>query len=631
MHFLSANNISKSYGDKSLFQNISFHIEEGDKIAVVAKNGSGKSTLLNILAGKDTSDEGSVWVHKEVQTAFLNQQTSREENRTVLESIFSHTHPTLQLIRDYEQAISARQANSIKIASLAAKMDTENAWQFEARVKEILGKLGITFFEQPLETLSGGQKKRVALAKTLIDAGFDNSPVLLILDEPTNHLDVSMIEWLEDYLSKNKITLLLVTHDRYFLDRVCNEIWELDNGQLFTYGEGYINFLEKKSAREEAMRASVEKAKNLYSKELEWIRRQPKARGTKAKARIDAFSELKEKASTRVEDKQLDLKVKMTRLGGKVLELKKVRKTYNEKVILNGFDYTFKKGERIGIIGKNGVGKSTFLNLIQGIEKPDSGKINMGDTVIFGYYHQQGLKIKEDQRVIEWVKSIADNFPLADGSLVSASEFLTRFLFPPSQQYTFISKLSGGEKKRLLLLSVLFRNPNFLILDEPTNDLDIPTLQVLEDFLATFPGCLILVSHDRYFMDRLIDHLFVFEGDGKIKDFPGNYSQYREEEIETGKEQATKKESSPKSLPQKANNSEKISSKKKLSYHEQRELQQLEEEMPRLEQEKKELELKLTEGHLSFEELQQSSERIGKISQSLDEKEMRWLELDERR
>lgn len=632
MHYLSANNISKSYGDKSLFQDISFHMEEGDKIALVAKNGSGKSTLLNILAGKDTPDEGSVWVHKEVQIAFLDQQVSGEGNITVLESIFSHTHPTLRLIRDYEQAVSAKQADSTKVAFLAAQMDAENAWQFEARVKEILGKLGITFFDQSLETLSGGQKKRVALAKTLIDAGFDNSPVLLILDEPTNHLDVSMIEWLEDYLLKNKITLLLVTHDRYFLDRVCHEIWELDNGQLFTYGEGYINFLEKKSAREEAMRASVEKAKNLYGKELEWIRRQPKARGTKAKARMDAFSELKEKATTKVTDTSLDLKVKMTRLGGKVLELKKVRKTYEEKVILNGFDYTFKKGERIGIIGKNGVGKSTFLNLIQGIEKPDSGKINVGDTVIFGYYHQQGLKIKEDQRVIEWVKSIAENFPLADGSVVSASEFLTRFLFSPSQQYTFISRLSGGERKRLLLLSVLFRNPNFLILDEPTNDLDIPTLQVLEDFLASFPGCLILVSHDRYFMDRLIDHLFVFEGEGKIKDFPGNYSQYREEQIELGKDQAVPKEtSSSKVLSQKERNSEKVSSKKKLSYHEQRELQQLEEEMPRLEQERKDLERKLAEGNLSFEELQQSSERIGEISRSLDEKEMRWLELDERR
>ncbi len=625
MHYLSVEGLSKSYGVKNLFRNISFHISQGDKVAIVAKNGSGKSSLLNIIAGADGGEEGSVWIHKDVQVVFLNQQPRLEGGATVSRNIFGHDHPTLQLINRYEKSV---REDKVAVAELAAEMDELNAWQFEAKVKEILGKLGIAFLDQKVSTLSGGQKKRVALAKVLIDVGFDHQHTLLILDEPTNHLDVKMIEWLEEYLSVAKMTLLLVTHDRYFLDQVCNEILELDEGRLFIHKGNYTRFLENKEHRLEIESASREKARNLYRKELDWMRRQPRARGTKAKSRIDAFHKVKEKASEKDTDPGLSLGVKMTRLGGKILELKKVRKSFGGKLLLDGFDYIFKKGERVGIIGKNGVGKSTFLNIIQGIEKPDSGKVNIGETVTFGYYHQQGLHLKEDERVIDWVKHIAENFPLADGGMVSASEFLTRFLFTPEQQYTYISRLSGGEKKRLQLLSVLFRNPNFLILDEPTNDLDIETLQVLEDFLENFPGCVILVSHDRYFMDRLIDHLFVFEGEGKIRDFPGNYSQYRIAAAEEAhEEKKQRQEDEGKKNPKASWETE----RKKLSYNEQRELRQLEKDLPRLEAEKAELTKRLTDPGLPYEKLQQVSERIGQITVQLENMESRWLELEERK
>ncbi len=625
MHYLSVEGLSKSYGIKVLFEDISFHISQGDKVAIVAKNGSGKSSLLKIIAGQDVGEHGRVWIHKEVQVAFLNQQPKLKEQATVSDNIFEHDHPTLQLISQYEKSV---QEGKPVVAHLVAKMEEANAWQFEANVNEILGKLGIVFLNQKVATLSGGQKKRVALAKVLIDIGFDHQNTLLILDEPTNHLDVEMIEWLEQYLGAAKVTLLLVTHDRYFLDQVCNEILELDQGRLFIHKGDYAQFLENKNHRLEIENASRDKARNLYRKELDWIRRQPRARGTKAKSRVDAFQGVKEKAFEKNTESALSLDLKMTRLGGKILELKKVRKSFGGKLLLNGFDYTFKKGERVGIIGKNGVGKSTFLNIIQGIGQPDSGKINVGDTVVFGYYHQQGLQLKDDERVIDWVKNIAENFPLADGGAVSASEFLTRFLFPPDQQYTYISRLSGGEKKRLQLLSVLFRNPNFLILDEPTNDLDIETLQVLEDFLENFPGCVILVSHDRYFMDRLIDHLFVFEGEGKIRDFPGNYSQYRlaaarEEQVEKAQQQEIKKMEEPTAGPSKE--------RKKLSYNEQRELKQLEQQMPQLEAEKAKLTQQLSDTNLPYEELQVASERIGEIATLLEDMENRWLELEERK
>lgn len=632
MHYLSAEGLSKSYGVKPLFQNISFHIEEGDKIAFVARNGSGKSTLLKVLAGKEPPDDGTLWINKDVTVALLDQNPVFDEKLSVIDNIFIHPHPVLQLIQRYEKVISSPHPDSEEMAGLITQMDEAEAWQFEGKIKEIMGKLQITFLQQKMDTLSGGQRKRVALARTLIDAGFDHRHALLLMDEPTNHLDVEMIEWLEQYLSKEKMTLLLVTHDRYFLDRVCNEILEMDNGQIYTHKGDYAHYMEEKVARQESEKASVEKAKNLLRKELDWMRRQPKARTTKSKSRIDAFYELKDKATSRVADTQLALNVKMTRLGVKILELKKVYKAFGDKQILKGFDYTFKKGERIGIIGKNGAGKSTFLNIIQGIEKADSGKLNTGDTVTFGYYHQQGLDIKEDKRIIEWVKDIAEHFPLAGGGNISASEFLTRFLFPPEMQYTFISKLSGGEKKRLHLLSILFRNPNFLILDEPTNDLDIETLQVLEDFLESFPGCVILVSHDRYFMDRLVDHLFVFEGEGIIRDFPGNYSQYRDFEKDAPHKEREERDAVTHTGTVAAPDQQKEEAvQKKLSYNEKRELELLDKEIPALESERKKLEAMLAGNNLPFETLQGHSARIGEITAALEKKELRWLELDERR
>ena len=543
MHYVSVEALTKAYGIKPLFQNISFHIEEGDKIALVARNGSGKSTLLKILAGKETPDDGKVWIHKDVDVALFEQEPSFNEEVSILDNIFDHDHPVLNAIKEYE--LASEENDPEKLSGAIVKMDELGAWDFDTKVRQILGKLNIHHLNQPVKNLSGGQRKRAALARTLIDIGFEHKHVLLIMDEPTNHLDVEMVEWLEHYLSKENVTLLLVTHDRYFLDAVCEEIWELDGSDLYVHKGDYENYLEKKTSRLESEEASIDKAKNIYRKELAWMRKQPKARTTKSKSRQDNFYEVEKKAKQRMEDAQVELQTKMSRLGGKVVELKKVYKKYDDKIICKGFDYTFKKGERAGVVGKNGVGKSTFINIVQGLEQPDSGKVNIGDTVIFGNYSQQGLQVKEDMRVIEFVKNIAENFPLASGGSLSASQFLNLFLFPPDQQYTYISSLSGGEKRRLHLLSLLFRNPNFLVLDEPTNDLDLPTLGVLENFLSEFAGCLLIVSHDRYFMDRLVDHLFVFEGDGVIRDFPGNYSQYRmslEEQTEEGRnrEQGTR-------------------------------------------------------------------------------------------
>jgi ATP-binding cassette subfamily F protein uup len=621
MHYVSAENLSKAYGIKPLFENLSFHISEGDKIALVARNGSGKSTLLKIIAGKESADEGKLWVNKDVDVAFFEQEPQLEENQTILDHIFHIAHPVISIIKEYEAAVD--EGDDKKIAEMLVKMDEGGAWDFDSKVKQILGKLNIYNLQQKLSALSGGQKKRIALAKTLIDIGFEHKHVLLIMDEPTNHLDLEMVEWLEHYLNKENVTLLLVTHDRYFLDHVCEEVWELENSKLYFHKGDYENFLEKKAQREESEAASIDKARNLYRKELEWMRKQPKARTTKSKSRIDHFYEVEKRAKQQLQEQQLQLQSKMSRLGGKTVELKKVYKSYGDKIILKGFDYTFKKGERVGIVGKNGAGKSTFVNIIQGIEKPDSGKINIGDTVVFGNYSQKGLEVKEDMRVIEYVKGIAENFPLASGGSLSASQFLNLFLFPPEQQYTYISKLSGGEKRRLHLLTVLFRNPNFLILDEPTNDLDLPTLSVLENFLLDFQGCLLIVSHDRYFMDRLVDHLFVFDGEGEVKDFPGNYSQYREwlKDKETDPQQEKKAEP--------VKQAHQPNQKRRLSYKEQREFEMLEKELADLEREKKEISEKLSSASLSFEELQKLSERIVKISTLIDQKELRWLELSE--
>jgi ABC transport system ATP-binding/permease protein len=621
MHYVSAEGISKSFGIKPLFSGLSFHISEGDKIALIARNGTGKSTLLRILAGKEYEDEGKVWISKDVDIALFEQNPEFFESGTILQNIFFHKHPVMDAIREYEDSMEtddhARQADAI------VRMDEMNAWDFDAKVKQILGKLSIQNLHQVVNTLSGGQRKRVALARTLIDIGFEHKHILLIMDEPTNHLDVEMVEWLEHYLNKEKITLLLVTHDRYFLDEVCNEIWEIDNGQLYTYKGNYENYLEKKAARIENEASSIDKARNTYRKELEWMRKQPRARTTKSKSRQDNFYLIEAKAKQRIEDRKMELEMKMNRLGGKVVEMKKVYKSYGDKQILKGFDYIFKKGERVGIAGKNGVGKSTFINIVQGLEQADSGKVNIGDTVVFGNYSQEGLVVKEDMRVIEYVKNIAESFPLAKGGSLSAAQFLELFLFTPDQQYTYISKLSGGEKRRLHLLSVLFRSPNFLILDEPTNDLDLPTLGVLETFLADFPGCLMIVSHDRYFMDKLVDHLLVFEGNGIVRDFPGNYSEYRlfEEAVQSGKEILTAPEKLTAVTPQPA--------KKKVGFKEKREFELLEKELADLNREKETITTRLSTGEMPFDELQRLSARIGEITALLDEKEMRWLELSE--
>ena len=627
MHYVSVEDLTKSYGVKPLFQHITFHIEEGDKIALVARNGSGKSTLLRILSGKDTAESGTVWIHKDVTVALFEQEPVFIEEKSILDNIFDHNHPVINAIKAYEAASDAEDID--KLTDAIVRIDELNAWDFDTKVKQILGKLNIHHLQQAAGTLSGGQRKRVALAKTLIDIGFEHKHVLLIMDEPTNHLDVEMVEWLEHYLNQEKVTLLLVTHDRYFLDAVSEEIWEMDGSNLYPYKGDYENYLEKKTARIENETASIDKARNTYRKELEWMRKQPKARTTKSKSRQDNFYVVEAKAKQRIEDNQVELQMKMNRLGGKIAELKKVYKSFGDKVILKGFDYTFKKGERLGVIGKNGVGKSTFINMLQGIEQPDSGKINIGETVIFGNYSQQGLVIKEDVRVIEFVKNIAEHFPLATGGSLSAAQFLNLFLFPPEQQYTYISKLSGGEKRRLHLLSILFRNPNFLVLDEPTNDLDLPTLGILENFLSEFQGCLLIISHDRYFMDRLVDHLLVLEGDGLVRDFPGNYSQYRDWVRDRGDLAAFPNEEPAAKAAPATPPPAPAAPKRQLSYKEKREFEILEQDMARLTREKQEITEKLNSGSAPFDELQKLSVRIGEIGQLLDDKELRWLELSE--
>lgn len=624
MHYVSVENLGKSYGIKPLFEGISFHISEGDKIALVARNGAGKSTLMKILAGRESPDEGKVWIHKDVDVVLFEQDPDFEEERSVLENIFFHRHPVMDAIREYE--LLSETQDSEKLTAAIARMDELGAWDFDAKVKQILGKLNIHMLEQPVSQLSGGQRKRVALAKTLIDIGFEHKHVLLIMDEPTNHLDVEMVEWLEHYLDKENQTLLLVSHDRYFLDTVCTEIWELDGADLHVYKGDYENYLEKKAARREQDAASIDKARNTWRRELEWMRKQPRARTTKSKSRQDNFYLVEKKAKQVIEDPELELQMKMNRLGGKVVEMKKVYKQYGDQIILKGFDYTFSKGERIGVVGKNGAGKSTFIRIVQGKEAADSGKINVGDTVVFGHYSQEGLSIKEDKRVIEFVKDIAENFPLANGGSLSAAQFLQLFLFDPDKQYTYISKLSGGEKRRLHLLSILFRNPNFLVLDEPTNDLDLPTLSVLENFLSEYPGCLLIVSHDRYFMDRLVDHLLVFEGEGKIRDYPGNYSQYRlwQRQQESQASAETKQElKAQQDLPKQQ------TVKQRMGFKEKREFELLEKEIAKLTREKEAIHVKLNAGDAGFEELQQLSQRLIQVSEELDSKELRWLELSE--
>lgn len=630
MHYASIENISKSFGIRTLFKDISFHIEEGDKIALVARNGSGKSTLLKIIAGLDTPDTGTIWVRKEVKVIMLQQETPFDEEKSIWDNILRLDNAVVKVVKDYEMFLEEGTDDVDHLTELMGKLDEHNAWNFENELQQILGKLNLHHLNEPVKNLSGGQRKRVALAQALIEAQIHEGKCLLILDEPTNHLDVSMIEWLEDFLSAQKITLLLVTHDRYFLDAVCNEIIEIDEGKVFEYRGDYDCFLEQKSLRQEVQASEMQKDKNIFRKELEWMRKQPKARTTKSKSRQDAFALVEERVSQKKEELEVSLQVKMTRLGGKILEMKKVNKAYGDKVLIKGFDYTFKRGERIGIVGKNGAGKSTFLKIALQQEPPDSGKINHGDTVVFGNFDQEGLKYKEDKRAIEYVKDFAEFFPLADGSKISASQFMEKFGFSAEQQYTPLSKLSGGEKRRLHLLSVLFVNPNFLILDEPTNDLDLQTLRTLEEFLLDYPGCILIVSHDRYFMDRLVDHLFAFEGNGVIRDFPGNYTQYREQLksnsltgsfIQSKEEAPVVKESKPTSSG---------SSNQKLSFKEKFEFENLEKELPALQKEKEMLEAKMAAGNIGFDELQKAAARIGELIELIDTKEMRWLELSEK-
>lgn len=633
MNLLSVNNLSKSYGDRVLFRNISFGINHGDKVALVAKNGSGKSTLFKILKGNEIADSGEAVFRKDITVSFLDQDIVLNEELNIIDHVFSSDNKLTRCIKAYEKAVKLSEEGNANAANLLetslAEMNELNAWDYEKTVQEILTRLELTNFEQIIKTLSGGQKKRLALAQVLI-----NKPDLLVMDEPTNHLDIEMIEWLENYIDKQDISILLVTHDRYFLDAVCNSVLELDNTQLYEYQGDYSYFVTKKAEREAMQNAEIDKARNLYRRELEWVRKMPKARTVKSKARVDAFGDVEQKAKQKRIDKQVELSVKMERLGSKILELIKISKSFGEKKILEPFSYTFKKGEKIGIIGKNGVGKSTFLNIIQGLETFDTGKIQTGETVIFGYYSQGGIKVSEDKRVIEVVRDIADYIPLANGTQLSASQLLTRFNFPPDMQYSYVRKLSGGEKRRLYLLTVLQKNPNFLILDEPTNDLDIPTLQVLEEFLDDFGGCVIIVSHDRYFVDKLVDHVFVFEGDGLIKDYPGNYTEYRdwkqEQRTEEKKEtQGTKEIEETKGKEEIKKTGETKKDSKRLSFKDKHELETLEKEIASLERNKAELENKLSLT-TNYEELNGIGAVLKNVSEQLDTKSMRWLELQDK-
>jgi ABC transport system ATP-binding/permease protein len=629
MTYLSVENLSKSFGLKPLFNGITFGISKGDKTALVAQNGTGKSTLLKILAGKEVQDDGKVMIQNGIHIGYLDQEPELDPALTIREYISQGHSGLMQIVKQYEEAASAQAENFNERTQEAfmkatSAMDTANAWDYEQRLEQILGKLDIHELDQPIATLSGGERKRVALAFVLLD-----DPDLLILDEPTNHLDVDMIEWLENYLEKSNITLLMVTHDRYFLDRVCNHIIEIENGNLYHHNGNYSYFLQKKAERDEVEQVETAKAGQLLKKELDWMRRQPKARTTKSKSRIDAFYDTKEKATQTKPDSELKLSVSTRRIGGQILELENISKSYDDTVILDDFTYSFKKGEKIGIIGKNGAGKSTFLKIISGEELPDQGEVNTGQTIEFGHYRQSGIDIDEEKRVIDVVKEIASVIKLADGSQISASQFLEHFMFTADMQYTPVHKLSGGEKRRIGLMLVLIKNPNFLILDEPTNDLDLTTLQKLEEFLQNFGGCLIVVSHDRFFMDKLVDHYFVFEGNGVIHDHHGTYMEYRDMKAE--KEARKKREERAAASVKKPKKPKKEKKKTTtLSYRERKEFNKLEKEITALEQEKNEVEQALSGGTLDRDELLEKSKRHGELTELIDEKTVTWLEMSER-
>ena len=618
MNYLNVENISKSYGELSLFENLSFSIHKDQKIAFVAKNGTGKTTILNILSGKDTPDSGQIIYRKDLRTTFLSQEPVLDQSLTVEETILKSDNPILNVIKTYHQALENPEDSKLYQTAFD-DMERYQAWDYETEYTQILFKLKLVDLDQKVSELSGGQQKRLALANTLL-----SKPDLLILDEPTNHLDLEMIEWLEAFFAKENITLFMVTHDRYFLERVCSEIIELDEGCIYNYKGNYSYYLEKKEERIEREAIETNKSKQLFKKELGWMRRQPKARTTKSKSRIDDFYEIKERASKRRNDHEIQLEINMERLGSKILEIYKVSKAFDEKLILDKFEYVFQRGERIGIIGKNGTGKSTFLNMITGGLQPDSGKIIQGETIKFGYYTQDGIKAKPMQKVIDVVRDYGDYIPLMKGKQISAQQLLERFLFSRKKQYDFVEKLSGGERKRLYLCTVLIQNPNFLILDEPTNDLDIVTLNVLENFLLDFPGCLLVVSHDRYFMDKIVDHLFVFRGEGMVEDFPGNYSDFRTYEDSTSvssepkKIATTNKEITPKQ------------SQTKLSFNEQKELKNLESKLKSLEFDKKEIESQFLVEDISIDTIEMLSTNLKKVLQVIEDKELRWLELNEK-
>jgi ATP-binding cassette subfamily F protein uup len=623
MNYLSVENLSKSYGDKVLFQNISFGLEKGQKVALIAKNGTGKTSLLRVLAGQDTSDSGKYSFRKDLKISFLDQNPNFGNAKTIIDAVLNSENPMIQAIKNYELALE-NHADENLMNSALLQMDNLKAWDFELKIKQILTKLKVGELQRDLTTLSGGQRKRIALAKVLIE-----EPDFLILDEPTNHLDLDMIEWLEEYLSNQQISLLMVTHDRYFLENVCNEILEMEGGSLYRYKGNYSYFLEKKDEREYNETQAVLSARNLMRKELDWIRRQPKARGTKAKYRIDAFQELKKQADKSLKKDELALATQMSRLGKKVLELENIHKSYGDLQILNNFSYKFTPRERVGIVGNNGVGKSTFLNILTGEGIADRGEVIKGETVVFGYYNQEGIQLPDDKRVIEVVTEIAEVINVGKQNL-SASQLLERFLFNHKQQYAYVSTLSGGERRRLYLLTILAKNPNFLILDEPTNDLDILTLQVLEDFLADYPGCLLIVTHDRYFMDKLVDHIFVFEGQGKIRDFNGTYSEYRAVKELEEEEKKSIANNSPSVLNSKTQTtSQKPETKKKLSFKEQKEYEELELEIANLENRKALITNELNAGDLHHEELSKKAKELEQIIQLIDDKTMRWLELAE--
>jgi ATP-binding cassette subfamily F protein uup len=621
MNYLSVENLTKSFGDRLLFADLTFGIDQGQKVAIVAKNGSGKTTLLRCLMDLEQIDSGRVVYRNDIRVAFMEQTENMDETQTILESIFDHDLPELKALKKYNEALIDNDQD--KLNECYEELTELNAWDYEVRVNQILSVLKLTDSKRMIGSLSGGQKKRVALAKTLLsDADF------MILDEPTNHLDLDMIEWLESYLSTSKSTLLMVTHDRYFLEVVCDTIFELSDETLYQYKGNFSYYLEKKAEREEQTQATIDKARNTFRKELEWIRRQPKARSTKSKSRVDAFDDIKKTAHQRIDKDEIDIPIKMERLGTKILELHHMGKSFGETKILNDFSYHFKRKERVGIVGQNGAGKTTFLNLIQGKETLDKGKVVVGETIVFGYYSQELIQVDPDKRVIEVIKDIAEYIPLEKGKQLSAAQLLERFLFSRDVHYQYVHKLSGGEKRRLKLLTVLMSNPNFLILDEPTNDLDIFVMSVLEDYLQLFEGCLIVVSHDRYFMDKMVDHLFVFEGDGEIKDIIGNYTDYRKNqklearEIKNNPPKEVVVNEEPKVV-------EKPVEKRKLSFKEKQEYDNLPTEIDKLEKEKERLTQELSDGSKTNQQIMDLGNQLAKVVADLEQKSDRWLELAE--